>query len=447
MKIGIPKEIKSDEYRIAVTPAGVRRLVLAGHHVMVEREAGVGAGFTDGEYEAAGGGIVDTPDEVWSADIVCKVKEPIAVEYPYLRDGLILYAYLHLAAAPELANRLIESGTTAIGYETVQERDGSLPMLIPMSEVAGRMAVQAGAKYLEKAHGGRGVLLGGVPGVSPGKVAILGAGIVGLNAAKIAMGLGARVIMLDVDLAKLRFVDDLYGGRIETLYSDPHNIAWSVSEADLVVGAVLLPGAKTPWLVTREQLKEMKPGSVIVDVSVDQGGCVETSRPTTHSDPVFSVEGITHYCVANMPGAVPRTSALALTNATFPGLFQLSQKGVAETMRENYAMRGGLNIAQGGRASKSGRIPGFILEISGIMDLKKLGRFEIIDEIGAGGMGLVYKGLDPKINRMVALKVIRPTLGGKLSPEQRRGYRPFLRRSPSGRVALPQEHRHHLRRG
>lgn len=347
MRIGVPKEIKSDEYRVAVTPAGVRRLVLAGHEVLVEKSAGCGAGIADGEYEAEGGRIVDTPEEVWAADIVCKVKEPITVEYPYLRDGLILYAYLHLAAAPELANRLMASGTTAFAYETVQEKDGSLPMLIPMSEVAGRMAVQAGAKYLEKAHGGRGVLLGGVPGVSPGKVAILGAGIVGLNAAKIAMGLGARVIMLDVDLAKLRFVDDIFGGRVETIYSDPTNIGWAVAEADLVVGAVLLPGAKTPWLVTRDHLKEMKPGSVIVDVSVDQGGCVETSRPTTHSDPVFTVEGITHYCVANMPGAVPRTSAFALTNATFSGLFTLAQKGIAETMRENYAMRGGLNVAEG----------------------------------------------------------------------------------------------------
>ncbi|MBF0171484.1 MAG: alanine dehydrogenase [Nitrospinae bacterium] len=347
MRIGVPKEIKTDEYRVAVTPAGVRRLALAGHDVLVERNAGVGAGIADGEYEAEGGRIVDTAAEVWSADIVCKVKEPIAAEFPFLRDGLILYAYLHLAAAPELTRRLMESGTTAFGYETVQEKDGSLPMLIPMSEVAGKMAAQAGATYLEKARGGRGVLLGGVPGVAPGKVAILGAGVVGVNAAKIAMGMGARVVLLDVSLPKLRAVDDLFGGRVETLHSDPTSVLRTVREADLVVGAVLSPGAKTPWLVTRDHLKEMRPGSVIVDVSVDQGGCVETSRPTTHSDPVFTEEGIIHYCVANMPGAVPRTSAFALANATFPGLFSLVQKGVAETLRENYAMRGGLNVARG----------------------------------------------------------------------------------------------------
>jgi alanine dehydrogenase len=347
MIVGVPREIKTDEYRVAVTPAGVRRLTLAGHEVRVESGAGEGAGIGDGEYAAEGATLIGGPGPVWDADVVCKVKEPVEPEYPFLREGLILYCYLHLAAAPKLADELMRSKTVAFGYETVQEKDGSLPMLIPMSEVAGRMAVQAGAKYLEKAHGGRGVLLGGVPGVSPGKVAILGAGVVGINAAKIAIGLGARVVMLDIDLAKLRYVDDIFGGRVETLYSDSHNIHGSVAEADLLVGAVLVPGAKAPWLVTRDMLKEMKPGAVIVDVAVDQGGCVETSRPTTHSDPVFTVEGITHYCVANMPGAVPRTSAFALTNATFNGLFAIVEKGVANLLRDNYPMRGGLNVAHG----------------------------------------------------------------------------------------------------
>ncbi len=346
--IGVPKEIKADEYRVAVTPAGVRRLTLDGHEVIVERDAGTGSGISDGEYESEGARIVDTAREAWSADIVAKVKEPIEEEYGFLREDLVLYTFLHLAAAPGLAKVLMDTGTLAIGYETCQdENTGELSLLIPMSEIAGRLAVQAGAKYLEREHGGRGVLLSGAPGVAPGKVAILGAGVVGLNAAKIAVGMGARVLSLDVSLSKLRYIDDLFNGRVETAFSDSHNISEAVKDADLVIGAVLLPGAKSPWLVDRNMLKSMKEGSVIVDVSVDQGGCVETSRPTTHSNPVFTVEKVIHYCVANMPGAVPRTSTFALANATFPGLLIMAQKGVAKALKENYALRMGVNVAAG----------------------------------------------------------------------------------------------------
>ncbi len=348
MIIGVPKEIKSDEYRVAITADGVRTLTLAGHSVLIERSAGAGSGISDSEFEREGAKMVDSAEEAWSADIVVKVKEPIEPEYKYLREGLILYTFLHLAADPKLAKELVTSGTIAIGYETVQdEKTGALPMLIPMSEVAGRMAVQAGAKYLEKEHGGRGVLLAGVPGVQAGKIAILGAGIVGTNAAKIAVGLGARTLILDTNLSRLRYLDDVFNGRIETIYSNSHNIRQAISEADLLIGAVLVAGAKTPWLVTRDMLGEMKTGSVIVDVSVDQGGCVETSRPTSHSDPTFVVDSVTHYCVANMPGAVPRTSTLALTNASFPGLLELAENGLEKTMQENFPLRMGLNVAEG----------------------------------------------------------------------------------------------------
>ena len=347
MRIGVPKETKRDEYRVGVIPAGVRQLVLFGHTVFIEKDAGEGSGIGDAEYEAEGA-IIASAEEAWDADIVVKVKEPTKEEYRYLKEDLLLYTYLHLAAAPELAEKLLEKKVIAFGYETVQEeKTGALPMLIPMSEVAGRMAVQAGAKYLEKEHGGRGVLLGGVPGVPSGRVAILGAGVVGCNAAKIAVGLGARTLVLDIDLHKLRYIDDMFGGRVETAYSDSHNINAAIQEADLVIGAVLLPGAKTPWLITKEMIRKMKAGSVIVDVSVDQGGCVETSRPTSHSDPVFAVDGVTHYCVANMPGAVPRTSTFALCNATFPGLLLLANKGVEKAVKENYSLKMGLNTARG----------------------------------------------------------------------------------------------------
>ncbi|MGK7346397.1 MAG: alanine dehydrogenase [Candidatus Nitrospinota bacterium M3_3B_026] len=348
MKIGVPKEIKADEYRVGITPAGARQLALAGHEVIVERGAGSGSGIADGEYEAEGARVVDSAEEAWAADIIKKVKEPIEPEYKYLREGLILYTFLHLAAAPELAEKLMETGVIAIGYETAQdEKTGELPMLVPMSEVAGRMAVQAGAKNLEAESGGRGVLLGGVPGAEQGSVAILGAGVVGLNAAKIAAGMGARVVMLDIDLRKLRYVDDLFGGRVETLYSDEHAVLQAARAADLVIGAVLVAGARAPWLIKRETLPSMKPGSVIVDVSVDQGGCVETSRPTSHSDPTFVVDAVTHYCVANMPGAVPRTSTFALASATFPGLAELAEKGAEKAVRESHTLRTGLNVAEG----------------------------------------------------------------------------------------------------
>jgi len=345
--IGVPREIKPDEYRVALVPSGARQLTLAGHEVRVERGAGESSGVSDTEYETEGARVVDSAAEAWAADIVVKVKEPLPSEYQYLRQGLVLYTYLHLAAAPELTRELMNRGVTGIGYETAQEHDGSLPLLVPMSEVAGRMAVQAGAKYLEKEHGGRGVLLGGVPGVEPGKVAILGAGVVGFNAAKIATGLGARTLVLDINLPRLRYIDDVFHGGVETLFSNPHTIFDAVRQADLVIGAVLIAGAKAPWLVTRAMLKEMKPGAVIVDVSVDQGGCVETSKPTSHSNPTFVVDSVTHYCVANMPGAVPRTSTFALTNATFPWLLEMAQKGVDNTIRSNYAIKNGLNVADG----------------------------------------------------------------------------------------------------
>jgi len=345
--IGVPREVKEDEYRVAIVPSTVRQLTLAGHETLVETGAGKGSGISDQDFESEGAQIVQTAREAWAAQIVAKVKEPIEPEYQYLSEGLVLYTFLHLAAAPGLARKLMETRVAAIGYETVQERDGSLPILTPMSEVAGRMAVQAGAKYLEKEHGGRGILLGGVPGVAPGVVAILGAGVVGSNAAKIAAGLGARVIVLDTDLRKLRRLDDIYGGRVETMASNPHNILAAAREADLLIGAALTPGARAPWLVTRETLGKMKQGSVIVDVSVDQGGCVETSRPTSHSAPTFVVDSVTHYCVSNMPGAVPRTSTFALAAATFPGLMELAEKGIDKTLRENYSMRCGLNTAEG----------------------------------------------------------------------------------------------------
>jgi len=345
--VGVPKETKADEYRVGLVPAGVRQLALAGHQALVQAGAGDGSGIKDAEFEAEGATVVQSAEEAWSAQVIVKVKEPTKEEYKFLRKGLVLYTFLHLAAAPELAQKLVETETIAIGYETVQDKSGTLPMLIPMSEVAGRMSVQAGAKYLEKELGGRGVLLGGAPGVEPGKVVILGAGVVGHNAAKISVGLGARTLVLDVNLPRLRYLDDILAGKVETLISNPHTVFDAVREADLVIGAVLIAGTKAPWLVTRGMLKEMRPGSVIVDVSVDQGGCVETSRPTSHSEPTFVVDSVTHYCVSNMPGAVPRTSTFALTNATFPGLFELVEKGVDKTMRGNYSMKMGLNVADG----------------------------------------------------------------------------------------------------
>lgn len=348
MIIGVPKEIKADEYRVGMVPAGVRTMSLAGHSVVVEKSAGAGSGFSDEEYAREGAEIAASAREVWErAELVIKVKEPLGPEFGYLREGLTLYTFLHLAADKRLTEILLEKKITGVAYETVQGDGGTLPLLVPMSEIAGRMAVQEGAKYLEKAFGGRGILLGGVPGVPPATVAVLGGGVVGTNAAKIAAGMGARVTVLDQSLPRLRYLDDIFGPRVGTVHTNPHTIRAAVTEADLVIGAVLIPGAKAPRLVTRPMLSEMRPGAVIVDVSVDQGGCVETSRPTTHHDPVFTVDGITHYCVANMPGAVPYTSTVALTNATFAHAFQMAQKGIKMALRENKHLRKGVNVYKG----------------------------------------------------------------------------------------------------
>jgi len=345
MIIGLPKEIKVKENRVAMTPGGVATLVRRGHTVIVERNAGTGSGFADGEYEAAGAQMGSAAD-AWGAQMVVKVKEPIATEYPYLRPDLLLFTYLHLAADRPLTEALLTSGTTGVAYETVQLDDGSLPLLTPMSEVAGRLSVQAGAYYLQKPNGGRGVLLGGVPGVQPGNVLIIGGGVVGTNAAKMAMGLGAHVTVLDVSQKRLAYLDDVFFGRLTTMMSSEANIRALLPESDLVIGGVLIPGAKAPHLVTRDMLGSMREGSVIVDVAVDQGGCVETIHATTHDDPVYVVDGVVHYGVANMPGAVPRTSTLALTNATFPYVLQLADGGLG-ALERNAVLRKGLNTRAG----------------------------------------------------------------------------------------------------
>jgi len=348
MRIGVPKEIKANENRIALVPAGVSAFVAAGHSVMVEAGAGVGSGFEDEAYRDAGAELIESVDDLWrSADLIMKVKEPIAVEWPRMRRGQVIYTYFHFAASESLTKAVIESGAVAVAYETVQLENDELPLLTPMSEVAGRMAVQEGAKYLEKIFGGSGILLGGVPGVVPGEVVILGGGVVGTNAAQIAAGLGAHVTILDIDLHRLRYLALALPANVDTVYSNRHNILDAIRRADLVIGAVLLPGAKAPSLVTRDDLKEMKPGSVIVDVAVDQGGCVETIRPTTHEDPTYFVDGILHYGVANMPGAVPRTSTLALTNATLAYGLRLAQVGWKAACREDRALKLGLNIVDG----------------------------------------------------------------------------------------------------
>ena len=318
MNIGIPKETKAHEYRVAATPNSVRTLILAGHRVVLETGAGEGSGFPDERYLAAGAAVVDSAAEAWSQDMVMKVKEPTPAEYGHLRDDLLLFTYLHLAADRPLTDRLLEAGTAAVAYETVQRSDGSLPLLTPMSEVAGRMAPQVGAYHLEKFLGGRGILLGGVPGVQAGEVVIVGGGVVGINAAKMALGLGARVTVLDIAHDRLQYLDDVFAGRVQTLSSNLGNIQESAELADLLIGAVLIPGARAPQLIDRDLVAAMKPGSVIVDVAVDQGGCIETSRPTTHDDPTYVVDGVVHYGVANMPGAVPNTSTKALSYQTLP---------------------------------------------------------------------------------------------------------------------------------
>jgi alanine dehydrogenase len=348
MIVGLPKEVKDNEYRVGLVPAGVKALTNAGHKVIVQAAAGEGSGITDEEYIAAGGEILNSVEEVWSrADMIVKVKEPVASEYPRLREGLVLYTYLHLAPARELTRALLESGVTGIAYETITNDQGHLPLLTPMSEVAGRMSIQVGATYLEKINGGRGVLLGGVPGVAPARVTIIGGGVVGTNACKMAVGLGAAVVMIDKDLERLRYLDDIFGSRIRTLASNPYTIAESVAASDLVVGAVLVPGAAAPKLVTREMLRDMPRGAVIVDVAVDQGGCIETTKPTTHSQPTYYVENVLHYGVTNMPGAVPRTSTFALTNATLPLALKIANRGVIEAIRSDRHLKAGVNTYRG----------------------------------------------------------------------------------------------------
>jgi alanine dehydrogenase len=344
MIVGVPKEIKDNEARVALTPGGAKALAEAGHKVLVETQAGTLSGFPDDDYQNAGAEIVGDAGYAWrKADLVVKVKEPIESEYVYFREGLVLFTYLHLAPLPRLTNKLLEAKVIGIAYETVRDRQGNLPLLTPMSEVAGRMSVQVGASYLERERGGRGILLGGVPGVPPAHVAILGGGVVGTNAARIALGLGARTTLIDVNLNRLRELDDIFGGRLYTLASNSYNIAQVTREAELVIGGVLIPGATAPRLVTRAMVSQMKKGAVIVDVAIDQGGCIETARPTTHSDPSYKVDGVVHYCVTNMPGAVPHTSTLALTNSTFPYLLRLATQGAHEALRQDAGLAEGLN--------------------------------------------------------------------------------------------------------
>ncbi len=353
MILGVPKEIKDNEMRVGLLPSGAEECIRRGHTVLVEHGAGVGSGFPDEEYARSGAKIVATAAEVFgSAEMVVKVKEPQPQEIRMLLCGQILFTYLHLAASRELTDALLASGVVGIAYETIRLTSGELPLLTPMSEIAGRMAVQKGANYLEGPNGGRGVLLGGVPGVAPGHVVILGGGVVGSNAARIAAGLGAAVYLLDVNLSRLRYLADVMPANVTTLMSNPANVRRHIQHADLLIGAVLSPGAKAPTLVTRDLLKTMQPGAVIVDVAVDQGGCVETVRPTTHSNPTFTVDGIVHYCVANMPGAVPRTSTYALTNATLPYILSIAGKGWRRAAQDDRAIAEGVNLVDGALANR-----------------------------------------------------------------------------------------------
>ena len=347
MLIGIPKEIKNNESRVALTPAGVQSLVGRGHRVLIETNAGLGSGFTDADYEKQGAEIVATA-EAWAAELVVKVKEPLASEYQFLREDLLLFTYLHMAAAPELADAMLAAKTTGVAYETVRDTQGQLPLLVPMSEVAGRMAVQIGAHFLTKQAGGSGVLLGGVPGVPKGKVTIIGGGVVGTHAARIALGLGAQVTILDISAKRLAVLEDVFGHQIQTLMSNPFNIEASVREADVVIGAVLIPGAKAPKLVTDDMVQQMRPGSVIVDVAVDQGGVIATAdRVTTHDEPVYEKHGVLHYAVANIPGAVARTSTIALTNVTLPYIEALAGKGFKKAISDDAGLREGVTTYQG----------------------------------------------------------------------------------------------------
>src|SRR5918996_610727 len=348
MRVGVPRELKDNEYRVATTPAGVRELVVNGHRVLIERKAGAGSSISDEEFERAGATIVPDADTVFAdSDMVLKVKEPVPEEFHRLREGLVLFTYLHLAASEPVTRALIESKTAAVAYETVEPEDGTLPLLAPMSEVAGRMAPQVGANYLEREHGGRGILLGGVSGVRPAKVIVIGAGMAGMNAAWIAQGMEAEVVVLDKNLNKLREIDRIHQGRILTLASNRLSVEETVASADLVIGAVLVPGALAPKGVTEDVVKEMRPGSVGVDISIDQGGCFETSRMTTHSDPTYLVDDVVHYCVGNMPGAVPHTSTYALANATLPYVVELANRGLADAVRSDPALAKGVNVYQG----------------------------------------------------------------------------------------------------
>ncbi len=347
MKVGVVKEIKSDEYRVALTPAGARELVERGHDVLVERGAGGGSSFPDDAYEAVGA-TLGSADEVWGdAELLLKVKEPLASEYPLLRDGLVLFTYLHLAASEELTRALAESGAACVAYETVETNNHALPLLAPMSEIAGRLSAQAGAYFLEKPLGGRGLLLGGVPGVAPGRVLVIGGGIVGYNAAVIALGLGANVTILERSIDRMRHLDEILSGRVSLVMSSTLQVEESIVEADVVIGAVLIPGAIAPKLITREMVAAMKDGAVLCDVAIDQGGCAETSKPTTHSDPVYVVDGVTHYCVANMPGAVPVTSTKALTNVTLPFVEEIADYGLAQAVARDPALARGVNVLDG----------------------------------------------------------------------------------------------------
>ena len=354
MIVGVPKEIKKDEYRVGLVPVGAEELVRAGHTVLLEEGAGTGSGISDDEYIRAGSEVVPTPEDIYKkCELVLKVKEPLGAEIGWLRPGQIVFTFFHFAVSQEFTESIIKSGIVAIAYETIRNERGGHPLLTPMSEVAGRMSIQEGAKYLEKPMEGRGILLGGVPGVAPANVTILGGGVVGTNAAKVAAGLGAQVTIMDISLERLRYLDDIMPKNVITLMSNRHNIRERLSETDLLIGAVLIEGARTPVLITRDDLKLMKPGSVIVDVSIDQGGCIETSRPTTHSDPVYIVDGVVHYCVTNMPGAVGRTSTYALTNVTLPYALEIAGKGFERAAKENPAIRRGINICQGKVTNKA----------------------------------------------------------------------------------------------
>lgn len=371
MQIGLPKEIKNNENRVALTPAGVAELVKHKHTVYVQSQAGTGSGLSDADYKEAGATILQTIEEVYSiADMIVKVKEPIDKEYPLIKENQIVFTYFHYASYKPLLDAMLQQRGICIAYETVAKNDGSLPLLIPMSEVAGRMSIQEGAKYLEKPMGGRGILLGGVPGVKPAKVVILGGGIVGTQAAKIASGMGAEVVIMDISLKRLRELDDIMPKNVQTVVSNHYNIVAEIKDADLIIGGVLIPGAKAPHLITRDMLKLMKPGTVLVDVAVDQGGCIETCKPTTHENPTFEIDGIIHYCVANMPGAVPYTSTLALTNATLPYVIELANKGWKKACIENIELKKGLNSI-GDKIVFKGVSDAFNLPLSNVEDFLK----------------------------------------------------------------------------